>query len=133
MAPRSGMSRWVLTPFGARAAGLIAIIAVLGVIAGVAVVSQVTDQMRRDADARLASHTSDEGRVLEETMASASSDIRLARRNQIFESALADTRGQLLPTDRQEVETAITYLGDRYKVDEIFSINVRLRRVSQDI
>jgi len=75
--------RWVLTPFGARAAGLIAIIAALGVIAGIAVVSQVTDQMRRDADARLASHTFDEGRVLEETMASASSDIRLARRNHI--------------------------------------------------
>src|SRR6266540_1143989 len=119
MTPRSGVMRWVLTPFGARAAGLIAIIAALGVIAGIAVVSQVTDQMRRDADARLASHTFDEGRVLEETMASASSDIRLARRNHIFETALADTTGQLLPADRQEVEAAITYLGDRYKVDEI--------------
>ncbi len=106
-------------PIGARAAGLITIIAVLGVVAGVAVVSQVTDQMRRDADARLASHSSDEGRVLEETMASASSDIRLARRNPVFETALADSTGQLLPADRQEVEAAITYLGDRYTVDEI--------------
>ena len=52
-------------------------------------------------------------------MASASADIRLARRNQVFDLALSDTTGQLLPADRQAVEAAITYLGDRYAVDEI--------------
>ncbi len=40
-------------------------------------------------------------------------------RNEIFEAALADTPGQLLAADRKEVEAAITYLGDRYQVDEI--------------
>jgi diguanylate cyclase (GGDEF)-like protein len=119
MTKRSIVSKWLVTPFGARAIVLIAIIAVLAVVAGVAVVSQVTDQMRREADARLDAHATDVGRVLEETMASASSDIRLARRNEIFEAALADTPGQLLAADRQKVEAAITYLGDRYHVDEI--------------
>jgi diguanylate cyclase (GGDEF)-like protein len=108
-----------LAAFGARTTALIATIAVLAVVAGVAVVSQVTDQMRREADVRLDSQATDVARNLEQTMASASSDIRLARRNDIFQTALADTPGQLLGADRQQVETAITYLGDRYDVDEI--------------
>jgi diguanylate cyclase (GGDEF)-like protein len=116
---RSTVSKWLVTPFGARAVVLIAVIAVLAVVAGVAVVSQVTDQMRREADARLDGQATDVARLLEQTMSSASSDIRLARRNEIFEAALADTPGQLLAADRQEVESAITYLGDRYNVDEI--------------
>jgi diguanylate cyclase (GGDEF)-like protein len=119
MGKRATIAKWLSTPFGARAVGLIAIIAVLAVVAGIAVVSQVTDQMRREADARLEGQASDVARLLQNTMASASSDIRLARRNQIFEAALADTPGQLLAADRQEVEAAITYLGDRYQVDEI--------------
>jgi diguanylate cyclase (GGDEF)-like protein len=119
MAQRSSPAKWLLTPFGARSAVLIAILAVLAVVAGLAVVTQVTDQMRREADARLDGHATDVTRLLEETMASASSDIRLARRNEIFDAALADTPGQLLATDRLEVEAAITYLGDRYQVDEI--------------
>ena len=117
--PRPSVVRRIVNLFGARTAGVIAIVAVLAIVAGIAVVSQVTDQMRRDADARLASHTADVGGALEDTMSSASSDIRLARRNQVFETALADTKGQLLPADRRAVEAAITYLGDRYNVDEI--------------
>jgi diguanylate cyclase (GGDEF)-like protein len=108
-----------LAAFGARTTALIATIAVLAVVAGVAVVSQVTDQMRHEADARLDSQATDVARNLEQTMASASSDIRLARRNDIFQTALADTPGQLLGADREQVEAAITYLGDRYDVDEI--------------
>ena len=119
MTQRSTVANWFRASFGTRAAALIAIIAVLAVVAGVAVVSQVTDKMRREADARLDAHATDVARLLEGTMASASSDIRLARRNDIFEAALADTPGQLLAADRQDVEAAITYLGDRYHVDEI--------------
>ena len=96
-----------------------AIIAVLAVVAGVAVVSQVTDQMRRESDVRLDAQATAVAHLLEETMSSASSDIRLARRNEIFETALADTPGQLSAADRKAVESAITYLGDRYQVDEI--------------
>ena len=108
-----------MTPTGARAAWMIAVVVVLAIVAGVAVVVQVTDQMRREADDRLSDHATDAAQVLEETMASASSDIRLARRNEVFDRAFADTSGQLLQADRREVETAITYLGDRYQVDEI--------------
>ena len=118
-AQRSAVAKLLLTPFGARSPGLIAIVAVLAVVAGFAVVTQVTDQMRREADARLDGQASDVARLLEQTMASASSDIRLARRNDIFDAALADTPGQLLASDRVEVEAAITYLGTRYQVDEI--------------
>jgi diguanylate cyclase (GGDEF)-like protein len=118
-AQRSTVAKWLLTTFGARSPGLIAIVAVLAVVAGLAVVTQVTDQMRREADVRLDGQASDVTRLLEQTMASASSDIRLARRNEIFDAALADTPGQLLATDRVAVEAAITYLGTRYQVDEI--------------
>ncbi|HEV8545975.1 MAG TPA: diguanylate cyclase [Candidatus Limnocylindrales bacterium] len=119
MTSRSLIAKWLRTPFGARAAGVVAVIVVLALVAGLAVVTQVTDQMRRDADARLDGHAADVAGLLEETMASASSDIRLARRNEIFEAALEGTQGQLLAADRAKVEAAITYLGDRYQVDEI--------------
>ena len=110
---------WARLPIGARALLVISITALLAVIAGIVVVSQVTGQMRSEAESRLDRHASDEAGLLEEFMASASRDIRLARRNEIFEAALAHTKGQLLPADRRTVEAAITYLGDRYQVDEI--------------
>jgi diguanylate cyclase (GGDEF)-like protein len=116
---RSILPRLLVTSFRARAAAVIAITAVLAVVAGIIVVSQVTDQMGREAEARLERHATEAARALQELMDAASSDIRLARRNEIFESALAQTSGQLLPADRVAVEAAITYLGDRYRVDEI--------------
>jgi diguanylate cyclase (GGDEF)-like protein len=93
--------------------------AILALVAGIAVVSQITGQMRNEADARLDAHAATVALAVETTMANASSDIRLARQNTVFETALADTPGQLLPADRAAVEAAITYLGERYKVDEI--------------
>jgi diguanylate cyclase (GGDEF)-like protein len=113
------VAKWFVTPSGARGVWMIAIVAILAIVAGIAVVAQVTDQMRREADTRLDDHARDVAQVLDDTMASASSDIRLARRNAVFDDALGDTSGQLLPADRQKVESAITYLGDRYRVDEI--------------
>jgi diguanylate cyclase (GGDEF)-like protein len=115
----SSAARWLHLRVGARVATLIMIIGLLAAVAGVAVVSQVTEQMRRDADTRLAAHVADVAGLLSDTVASASSDIRLARRNEVFEVALAATPGQLLAADRRAVESAITYLGDRYQVDEI--------------
>ena len=116
---RAGITGWIRTPFGARASVVVLMMALLGMVAGIAVVSQITGQMRSEADARLDAQAGDVALALEGTMASASSDIRLARRNVIFETALADTPGQLMPMDRAAVEAAITYLGDRYQVDEI--------------
>jgi diguanylate cyclase (GGDEF)-like protein len=111
--------RWPRLPFGSRTPAIILITAILAIGAGFVVVTQVTAEMRRGADARLDQFASKQAASVQELMASASRDIRLARRNQVFEAALAHTSGQLLPADRKEVEEAITYLGDRYQVDEI--------------
>ena len=119
MTERSSTVRSFLGLFGVRSALLVLVIASLGVIAGTTVVSQVTNQMRSEANAREDGHAVDIAESLETIMATASSDIRLARRNKAFEVALADTGGQLLPEDRLQVEAAIIYLGDRYQVDEI--------------
>lgn len=119
MTERSSTVRSFLGLFGVRSALLVLVIASLGVIAGTTVVSQVTNQMRSEANAREDGHAADIAESLETIMATASSDIRLARRNKVFEVALADTGGQLLPEDRLQVEAAIAYLGDRYQVDEI--------------
>jgi hypothetical protein len=108
---RSIIPTWLPMPLGARAAVVMAITAVLAIVAGFFVVSQVTDQMGREAEARLEVHTTEVSDALKEIMASASRDIRLASRNEIFEQALAHTAGQLLPADRSEIEEAITYLG----------------------
>jgi hypothetical protein len=96
----------------------IGIVLLFGVV-GIVTVSRVTEQMTRDANDRLDRHTLDQATALEELMASASRDIRLARRNDIFETALRNSRDQLQPADRVKVEEAIRYLGERYDVDEI--------------
>ena len=106
-------------PFDVRSSSVIAVVAVLALVAGFTVFSQITDQMRRDADARLDAHAVEVSAGVHELVSAASSDIRLARRNVVFDTALGDTSGQLLAKDRVAVEAAITYLGERYHVDEI--------------
>jgi diguanylate cyclase (GGDEF)-like protein len=98
---------------------VIGLVVVLALVAATAVVWQITGQMRAEAEARLDAHTQTVADAVQETMTTASSDIRLARQNVVFERALEDSAGQLLPDDRVDVENAIAYLGDRYKVDEI--------------
>ena len=98
---------------------VIVLVALLAMGAVALLVSQLTTQMARDADARLDTHVAGDATALQELMSSAAQDIRLARRNVSFERALAHTGGQLLPADRRAVEAAITYLGERYAVDEI--------------
>jgi signal transduction histidine kinase/DNA-binding response OmpR family regulator/HPt (histidine-containing phosphotransfer) domain-containing protein len=99
----------------AFAAGIIALLVLVGGLT----VSRVSDQMTQDANDRLTRHASEQAGGLQELMDEASSDIRLARRNDIFDRALEDSSGQLLPEDRAKVESAIVYLGERYHVDEI--------------
>ena len=110
---------WLKSPFGARSSLVIALVALLALIAGSLVVLQITEEMRREDDTRFAAQAGLVSDAIEETMTAASSDIRLARQNVVFENALADSTSQLLPADRMAVESAITYLGERYKVDEI--------------
>jgi diguanylate cyclase (GGDEF)-like protein len=110
---------WLRSPFGARSSLVIALVAVLAVVAGSVVVLQITNQMRREADERLTEQATVVADGVDQIMVGASSDIRLARQNLVFEAALADAPGRLLPADQAAVESAITYLGARYDVDEI--------------
>jgi diguanylate cyclase (GGDEF)-like protein len=113
------MPGWLRSPFGARSSLVIVFVALLAVVAGSVVVAQLTEQMRRDADGRLAAATVNVSAAVHDTLSTAASDLRLARQNVVFEEALADGPGRLLPADQGAVEAAITYLGDRYEVDEI--------------
>jgi diguanylate cyclase (GGDEF)-like protein len=92
---------------------------VLALVVGTLVATQIAGQMRHEADDRLTSHAALVSAAVHDTMVRASSDIRLARRDQTFELALLRSSGSLLLEDRLAVEKAITYLGDRYAVDEI--------------
>ncbi len=110
---------WLKSQFGARSSLVITLVAVLALVAGSMVVLQITNQMRHEADDRLAAAAGKASVAVEELITDASADIRLARRNVVFEEALADSPGRLLPADQAAVESAITYLGERYEVDEI--------------
>ncbi|MBI3744979.1 MAG: hypothetical protein HY264_00335, partial [Chloroflexi bacterium] len=112
-------SRRLMRPIGGRAPVVIAAVVALAIVAGGAVLLQVTNQMRREADGRLNIHVAGQAAILHDAIDRASRDVRLARQNVVFEDALARTDGPLLPADRAAVEAAITYLGDRYEVDEI--------------
>src|SRR5882757_8939652 len=90
---KAGLAGWIRTPFGARASGVVAMMVVLALIAGIAVVSQITGQMRNEADARLDAHAAAVASRLQTTIDDASSDIRLARQNVTFENALANSTG----------------------------------------
>ena len=75
------------TPMVLILVGIIALITVVGVVT----VTRVSDQMVGEADARLDRQASSQAAELNALMVAASRDIRLARRNVIFEKALADT------------------------------------------
>jgi signal transduction histidine kinase/CheY-like chemotaxis protein len=96
----------------------VAIVALLGA-AGILTVSRVTNEMARAADGRLDAHAVSQATALREFVASATHDIRLARQNNLFGDALSHGSRQLLFEDRRQVEAFITYLGQRFAVDEI--------------
>jgi signal transduction histidine kinase/CheY-like chemotaxis protein/HPt (histidine-containing phosphotransfer) domain-containing protein len=93
--------------------------ALLFALAGILTVGRVSDDGIRDANGRLERQAARQASDLEELMTAASQDIRLARRNDVFDRALTNTDGQLERSDRIGVESAIRYLGERYQVDEI--------------
>ncbi|MEA2622226.1 MAG: hypothetical protein QOH61_1136 [Chloroflexota bacterium] len=122
--PREGRSRSLSSWLGGRGFRrpvllLVAVITFLAASVGVVVVQQLSDQMAAEADARLQRHSATDADHVAALLESASRDLRLARRDTIFEAAMANTDGQLLATDRRVVEAAIVYMGDRYQVDEM--------------
>src|SRR5690349_22736486 len=101
----------IRSPFGARTSFVAILVAVLALVAGGALVGQISDQMRRDADARLDARTDATTADIAAITSQAAADLRLARRNEVFDRALLDTPGQLLAAGRVGVEAAISYLG----------------------
>src|SRR6185295_4307302 len=81
---RAGLAGWIRTPFGGRASSVVVLTVLLALVAGIAVVSQITGQMRSEADTRLDAFAGNVAMTLESSMEDASSDIRLARQNSTF-------------------------------------------------
>jgi diguanylate cyclase (GGDEF)-like protein/PAS domain S-box-containing protein len=96
-----------------------AAIAALALVAGAITVFQFGEQNRREADDRLVQHTSAVATSLSNLFASASRDLRLARTNSTYDSALGNAPGELSAEQRSLIEGSISYVGDRYHVDEI--------------
>src|SRR6476620_6372603 len=81
-------------------------IAALFALVGSLTVARISDQGVVEANERLARHAVRAATDLQALMTSASQDIRLARRNDVFDGALTDSPAQLIPADRIKVEAA---------------------------
>jgi diguanylate cyclase (GGDEF)-like protein/PAS domain S-box-containing protein len=91
----------------------------LALVAGLLLVSQVDNRSFAEADARLVRHTTEVARAIDARVLAATRDIRLTRQNAVFDQALTDAPAELPADDRQAIESVITYVGERYQVDEI--------------
>ena len=94
-------------------------IAGLALIAGAITVFQFGEQNRREADDRLAQHADAEAAKIASLFATASRDLRLARLNSTYDTALKNAPVELQPEQRRLIEGSIEYVGERYQVDEI--------------
>ena len=97
------------------------VLAIVGLIvgAGALTVWRITEEMNSAANARLDTHVVRRAIDVADLVHRASSDIRLARQNTIFEAALGHTRGQVLDSDRYLLESAIQYFGEQFDVDQV--------------
>jgi diguanylate cyclase (GGDEF)-like protein/PAS domain S-box-containing protein len=95
------------------------LLTILIVVSGAVAVVQLGEQATREADVRLERHADGVARQVSELFASASRDLRLARLNSTFDAALGGASASLPAADRQRVEEGISYVGTRYRVDEI--------------
>lgn len=100
-------------------ATLVASIAGLALLLGSLVVVRLNEETTQEALTQLSSHAAAEAADIDDVVGSATRDLRLASRNVVFGDALAGGTGPVDTADRVRVEAAITYLGQRYAVDEI--------------
>ncbi|MBA2381502.1 MAG: EAL domain-containing protein [Chloroflexi bacterium] len=98
---------------------LLVVVTALALAAGAVVVIQMRNQMSAEADARLQRHGDQQAVAVDAVVESAARDLRLASRNAVFGEALIQAGNVLPVTERDLVETAIRYSGQRYAVDEI--------------
>jgi diguanylate cyclase (GGDEF)-like protein/PAS domain S-box-containing protein len=126
-AARRGMARLVVVvrTIVLRPVALVILATVaLAVGAAVITVAQFADQSTADADARLARHGAELAGDLGGIFSSASRDLRLARLNEIYPAAVSSPDGHLGSAERARIEAGITYVAQRYHVDEICLIGV---------
>jgi diguanylate cyclase (GGDEF)-like protein/PAS domain S-box-containing protein len=89
----------------------------LALIAGGITVVKFADRSIAEADARLEHHAEALSADLGNLFLDASRDLRLARLNSTFDGALASAG--ITAREQGLIEGAITYVGERYHVDEI--------------
>ena len=94
------------------------VIASLALVAGGIVFVQVGDQTAREADLQLTHHVSQKSEQIANLYTQAARDIRLARRNAVLEEVMAKPLSAVTAEDRGRVDAALTYIGERYAVDE---------------
>jgi diguanylate cyclase (GGDEF)-like protein/PAS domain S-box-containing protein len=94
-------------------------VSALAFVAGALTVLKFTDQTTSEADLRLDRHAEEVSTSLSDLFATASRDLRLARLNSTFDTALGNSAVELTPDQRRLIEGSITYVGERYRVDEI--------------
>jgi diguanylate cyclase (GGDEF)-like protein/PAS domain S-box-containing protein len=87
--------------------------------AGAITVVEVSDQTAREADVRLDRHAEAIAQDVAALFANASRDVRLARRNPTYDSVLSNTWTAVTSAERATVDTSLTYVANRYRVDEI--------------
>jgi diguanylate cyclase (GGDEF)-like protein/PAS domain S-box-containing protein len=121
--PWGGVSHLItsIVQFGIRRpiAVVTATITGLALVAGLTLAVQAGDQSAREADARQDRYADTDATVLATLFSNASRDLRLARLNAVYRSALTHDPLQLDAQQRQLVEQGIAYVGERYEVDEI--------------
>ena len=94
------------------------LIASLAVVAGSILFVQVGEQSTREADAQLARHVDAQSTQISNLFIQAERDIRLARRNSVISEVMAKPSDQVTAADRRHIDDALTYIGERYSVDE---------------
>ena len=94
-------------------------IAALVLVGAFVFVLRLDAQIAEEARGRLAAYVDREAADIDNLFRAASSDLRLASQNSVFEADIRGTSRAVPPADRAAIEAAIRYTGERYAVDEI--------------
>jgi diguanylate cyclase (GGDEF)-like protein/PAS domain S-box-containing protein len=96
-----------------------AAILALALVAGGITILRFGEQSAAEADTRLAHYADGMSADLASLFATASRDLRLARQNSTYDVALGGGADDLSSGNRTLINDSITYVADRYHVDEI--------------
>lgn len=94
-------------------------------------VARLDNQIAEEARARLVAHVERDTDAIAGVLDRASSDLRLARRNVVFDRNILATSDAVPHVDRVAIEAAITYMGERYDVDEICLIRADASEIAR--